>query len=605
MGESQHHQQALGYTNFSPTADPVLMHSFQPSQELYSLQAGMEMLGVPSKPQQNTDAWRAFFPVAGSSSNAASSFPQTLNENLMVTPERVGVSQWHPRNRMLVDESSARFLFPSCQGNGQSSSGLSLSLNHAETSNSSYDQPPFDHHGLTSSRDTQLLQKPADHHLQDGRFFQSSTSQSALINPYQQSQQPLKSTKYLIPARELLNEFCSLETAVIGSSKDKASKTKPWEEGGTSSSSISFNQSLYSLDIHELQGRKAKLLSMLEEVDKRYRRYREQMRAVVLSFEAVAGEGAATVYSALAAKVMSRHFRCLRDGIVGQIDAIKKAMGEKDAVAPGTSRGETPRLKLIDQCIRQQRAFQQAGMMESHPWRPQRGLPERSVSILRAWLFEHFLHPYPSDVDKHILARQTGLSRSQVSNWFINARVRLWKPMVEEMYLEETKEQENQTSQEENYNSSDNVNRNLIYNSCQVDNVEDRKPAPGQLLTEPDSLSWVISNSDGRERAGSKSSQNPNASDNFGVVDLDFTSYNQCSHPSFGSGVSLTLGLQQHNGGGMGLSFSPPAPQPSLLFSREQMEECHPSQLPIVDADAQNSAYRNLVGAQLLRHFAG
>ena len=25
----------------------------------------------------------------------------------------------------------------------------------------------------------------------------------------------------------------------------------------------------------------------------------------------------------------------------------------------------------------------------------------------------------------------------QVSNWFINARVRLWKPMVEEMYKEE------------------------------------------------------------------------------------------------------------------------------------------------------------------------
>lgn len=32
--------------------------------------------------------------------------------------------------------------------------------------------------------------------------------------------------------------------------------------------------------------------------------------------------------------------------------------------------------------------------------------------------------------------------RVQVSNWFINARVRLWKPMVEEMYLEEIKEQE-------------------------------------------------------------------------------------------------------------------------------------------------------------------
>lgn len=30
----------------------------------------------------------------------------------------------------------------------------------------------------------------------------------------------------------------------------------------------------------------------------------------------------------------------------------------------------------------------------------------------------------------------------QVSNWFINARVRLWKPMVEEMYMEEVKEHE-------------------------------------------------------------------------------------------------------------------------------------------------------------------
>ena len=25
----------------------------------------------------------------------------------------------------------------------------------------------------------------------------------------------------------------------------------------------------------------------------------------------------------------------------------------------------------------------------------------------------------------------------QVSNWFINARVRLWKPMIEEIYKEE------------------------------------------------------------------------------------------------------------------------------------------------------------------------
>ncbi|KAK1394354.1 hypothetical protein POM88_013410 [Heracleum sosnowskyi] len=71
--------------------------------------------------------------------------------------------------------------------------------------------------------------------------------------------------------------------------------------------------------------------------------------------------------------------------------------------------------------------------------RPQRGLPERAVAVLRAWLFDHFLHPYPTDTDKHMLATQTGLTRNQVSNWFINARVCVWKPMVEEIHVLETK----------------------------------------------------------------------------------------------------------------------------------------------------------------------
>ncbi|OMO89193.1 hypothetical protein COLO4_19861 [Corchorus olitorius] len=67
-------------------------------------------------------------------------------------------------------------------------------------------------------------------------------------------------------------------------------------------------------------------------------------------------------------------------------------------------------------------------------WRPIRGLLENSVAILRSWLFEHFLHPFG---ETHVGASQTGLSKNQVSNWFINARVRLWKPMIEEMHKEE------------------------------------------------------------------------------------------------------------------------------------------------------------------------
>nr|GMD05582.1 homeobox protein BEL1 homolog [Ipomoea batatas] len=203
----------------------------------------------------------------------------------------------------------------------------------------------------------------------------------------------IRTSKYLGPAQELLKEFCCVETT---SQSDEPKRKPPqmssqWQQDAAASSE---NHSLGSLHFLELQKTKSKLLHLLDEVDRRYKHYRDQMTAVVSSFEAVAGDGAATVYSALASRVMSRHFRGLRDAILAQLKAVKKAMSEKESsAAPGATKGETPRLKLIDQTLRQQKAIQQLTMMDSHPWRPQRGLPERSVSVLRAWLFEHFLHP--------------------------------------------------------------------------------------------------------------------------------------------------------------------------------------------------------------------
>lgn len=113
------------------------------------------------------------------------------------------------------------------------------------------------------------------------------------------------------------------------------------------------------------------------------------MQILVSSFDVVAGVGAAKPYTALALKTISRHFRCLRDAIASQIQATRKSLGEQDNGLGGV----IPRLRYVDQQLRQQRALQQFGMMR-HAWRPQRGLPENAVTILRAWLFEHFLHPY-------------------------------------------------------------------------------------------------------------------------------------------------------------------------------------------------------------------
>ncbi|XP_052196474.1 BEL1-like homeodomain protein 2 [Diospyros lotus] len=265
----------------------------------------------------------------------------------------------------------------------------------------------------------------------------------------------LRNSKYAKAAQELLEEFCSVGRGQFKKNKFGRNNINPNPNpsssagggagsgggGGGSSSTSKDPPPLSAADRIEHQRRKVKLLSMLDEVDRRYNHYCEQMQMVVNSFDLVMGFGSAVPYTALAQKAMSRHFRCLKDAIAAQLKHSCELLGEKDAGTSGVTKGETPRLKLLEQSFRQQRAFHQMGMMEQEAWRPQRGLPERSVNILRAWLFEHFLHPYPSDADKHLLARQTGLSRNQVSNWFINARVRLWKPMVEEMYQQETKEE--------------------------------------------------------------------------------------------------------------------------------------------------------------------
>lgn len=257
-------------------------------------------------------------------------------------------------------------------------------------------------------------------------------------------------SKYLKVVQQLLNEIVSVEDAIKKtSSSNKYGKTQSWSGQGdmarfmqgmaeTGREGMAWGLSiakaascpdlapLSNVELtpqakQELQVKKAKLMAMLEEVDRRYKLYRNQMQAIVSLFETAAGAGAANCYTALALQTISRHFRCLRDAISGQVRVAGKGLGEEEHLS-------------------QHRVLQQLHMMHQHAWRPQRGLPEQAVSVLRAWLFEHFLHPYPKDADKVLLAKQTGLTRNQVSNWFINARVRLWKPMVEEMYQEESKD---------------------------------------------------------------------------------------------------------------------------------------------------------------------
>ncbi|XP_054811431.1 BEL1-like homeodomain protein 9 [Prosopis cineraria] len=297
----------------------------------------------------------------------------------------------------------------------------------------------------------------------------------------------LKNSNFLKPAQQLLEEICAQHSEKLTKGPDVSGRVSG-EVGGSSTSADAVNaknESVVSAKVissggsssmfycsignesngdggtrsssrissrPQYQQRMAKFLYMQEEVIKRYKQHNQLMQTVVSSFESVAGLSSATPYISKALKTVSRHFRFLENAISGQVEHIRDVLGEElSAPASGgvtsTTSGKLDsnmaRLKFLDQSFQKNKLIVGgAGYLEhqQHAWRPQqKGLPERAVSILRAWLFDHFLHPYPTDADKHMLAARTGLSRNQVSNWFINARVRVWKPMVEEIHMLETK----------------------------------------------------------------------------------------------------------------------------------------------------------------------
>ncbi|KAK4396591.1 BEL1-like homeodomain protein 1 [Sesamum angolense] len=263
----------------------------------------------------------------------------------------------------------------------------------------------------------------------------SPSSASGVSNGVNGVQSVLLSSKYLKAAQELLDEVVNVgKGAKSATESSKGAIGQPKNTGDSSSAAAAAAAAATSGDGHsggegsgkrgaelttaerqEIQMKKAKLVNMLDEA------VHHQMQIVISWFEQAAGIGSAKTYTALALQTISKQFRCLKDAILGQIRAASKSLGEEDSLE---GKIEGSRLKYVDNQIRQQRALQQLGMIQHNAWRPQRGLPERSVSVLRAWLFEHFLHPP--------LAKTLPGVRCLIG---YNARV-LWKPMVEEMYME-------------------------------------------------------------------------------------------------------------------------------------------------------------------------
>nr|GEX24168.1 BEL1-like homeodomain protein 1 [Tanacetum cinerariifolium] len=360
----------------------------------------------------------------------------------------------------------------------------------------------------------------------------STSSASGVSNTVNGMHNMLLNSKYLKATQEILEEVVNVGKVAVRNSDqlnknlktvgsgDGGSSPPVTGEGHESGSKSGGGAELTTAERQEIQMKKAKLINMLDEVEQRYRQYHHQMQIVISWFEQAAGIGSAKTYTALALQTISKQFRCLKDAIMGQIKAASRSLGEDESLGGGgKGEGSGSRLKFVDNQLRQQRALQQLGMIQHNAWRPQRGLPERSVSVLRAWLFEHFLHPYPKDSDKHMLAKQTGLTRSQVSNWFINARVRLWKPMVEEMYLEEIKEQEQNGLEDHKTSKDDQIQENP--SSKQEKSLSPRTAKPeNSFMRPPPSVSVSTSVSTSPTTTGINF-QNPSGFSLIGSLEME------------------------------------------------------------------------------------
>ncbi|KAE8684792.1 BEL1-like homeodomain protein 9 [Hibiscus syriacus] len=415
-------------------------------------------------------------------------------------------------------------------------------------------------------------------------YFSSTSNEvsriSVPLGPFTGYASILKGSKFLRPAQQLLEELCDVGK---GCYVEKITPDCSIMESPSQNLSATV-----IMDDSDNTGKKSRLISMLDEAFRRYKQYYQQMQAVVASFECVAGLSNAAPFANLALKALSKHFSFLKNAITDQLQFTHKA---HDQIIPG--KDEVPRFGSSNRSF-YNRPVHNSGFPESQPvWRPQRGLPERAVTVLRAWLFEHFLHPYPTDTDKLMLAKQTGLSRSQVSNWFINARVRLWKPMVEEIHMLETKQAQKASQKDRNTNrSSDHLSlANTLVSEHPATSTQTVQDAP--LKQTRSELTDIPMGSEPLNLPYNSLSSHPQdgASVGFGVSMAGGST----------AGVSLTLGLHQNNGIGL------PEPFPINAAQRFGIGvEVNNEGYVIGGYEAQNRHFgRDVIGGQLLHDFVG
>ncbi|XP_058067920.1 uncharacterized protein LOC131217124 isoform X2 [Magnolia sinica] len=133
----------------------------------------------------------------------------------------------------------------------------------------------------------------------------------------------------------------------------------------------------------ELGTKKAELLAMLQVIDRRYNQCINQIQTIS-SFHA-ATKLHPQIHARFTLQTISILYKNLRERITNQILTTGECLS-----SDCTREKEKP---FDYSFVENKWALQHPKRNDLQVWRLQRGLPEKSVSVLRAWLFQNFLHP--------------------------------------------------------------------------------------------------------------------------------------------------------------------------------------------------------------------